>query len=67
MSDNQRQDAESVAGPMDWEKVATILYEELKRWGWGDFHYGPQPQDPKVVATLKVYEDYVTPWRGDER
>lgn len=58
--------AENVVGPMDWEKVATVLYNELKRWGWGDFHYGSQgEQEKSVLAALRVYEDYVTPWAGE--
>lgn len=40
-----------------WRLIAGRLYEELKRWGWGDFHYGSQPQDSSVVAALKVYEE----------
>lgn len=43
---------------VDWKYVATTLYVELKRWGWGDFHYGPQDrQEVGVVAALRVYED----------
>lgn len=29
------------------------LMEELAKHGWGDFHYGPQDQDPNIVALLE--------------
>lgn len=29
------------------------LRAELARWGWGDFHYGDQPQDRAIVALLE--------------
>jgi hypothetical protein len=25
---------------------------ELARWGWGDMHYGPQGQEPRIVDML---------------
>ncbi len=31
-----------------------IARDELKRWGWGDFHYGEQPQDPVVLAAISI-------------
>lgn len=31
------------------------VMEELDKHGWGDFHYGPQPQDPAIV---KLKEEY---------
>lgn len=40
-----------------WKHVATVLAEELRRWGWGDFHYGDQPQERSVVEALAVYEN----------
>jgi hypothetical protein len=30
--------------------IATM--DELDRWGWGDFHYGSQPQDQRVVDAV---------------
>lgn len=36
-------------------KLATMMAEELSRWGWGDMHYGPQPQERSVVAVLDEY------------
>ena len=27
---------------------------ELARWGWGDFHYGDQPQERSVVDAIAV-------------
>jgi hypothetical protein len=44
------------AEEIGWKHVATVLYNELKRWGWGDFHYGSQPQEKSVVTALSVYE-----------
>lgn len=35
--------------------LATVMAQELAKWGWGDFHYGPQPQDRNVVAVLEEY------------
>lgn len=29
------------------------LMEELSKYGWGDFHYGHQDQDPNIVALLQ--------------
>jgi hypothetical protein len=29
---------------------------ELDRWGWGDFHYGPQPRDGSVVRALAAID-----------
>jgi hypothetical protein len=28
--------------------------DELARWGWGDFHYGAQPQDKRVVDAVAL-------------
>lgn len=33
------------------------LVEELGKHGWGDFHYGPQEQDPAIVRLREEYED----------
>ena len=41
----------------DWQAVATVLYAELSRWGFGDFHYGNTPRDPEVLAALAVYDE----------
>lgn len=43
------------------ENFIRKLMEELKKHGWGDFHYTPygSPQDPEIVALLeegKIYE-----------
>jgi hypothetical protein len=37
---------------------ARRLRAELRRHGWGDFHYTPQgaPQDPAIVALLSEHE-----------
>ncbi len=40
----------------NWQAVATVLYAELSRWGFGDFHYGDTPRDPDVLAALAVYD-----------
>lgn len=42
---------------VDWRYVANVLADELRRWGWGDFHYGPQAQEKSVCDALAVYED----------
>lgn len=37
------------------EALRALLREvtdELSRWGWGDFHYGEQPQEARVVALV---------------
>lgn len=34
------------------ERVVT----ELAKHGWGDFHYGDQPQEPEIVAPIEEYE-----------
>lgn len=39
----------------DLENLAKTMAEELAKWGWGDMHYGPQPQEPRVVAVLEEY------------
>lgn len=26
---------------------------EIDRWGYGDFHFGPTPRDPEVLAMLE--------------
>jgi hypothetical protein len=31
----------------------TRLRTELAKWGWGDMHYGDQPQDAAIVALLE--------------
>lgn len=49
---------------LGWKHVATVLYNELKRWGWGDFHYGSQPQEKSVVAALAVYEQAINKERN---
>lgn len=36
-------------------EMRTVLQDardELARWGWGDMHYGEQPQEQSVVDTL---------------
>jgi hypothetical protein len=38
------------------ETLADVLAEELKRWGWGDMHYGTQPQEKSVSDALAVYQ-----------
>jgi hypothetical protein len=38
------------------ETLADVLAEELKRWGWGDMHYGSQPQEKSVTDALSVYQ-----------
>ncbi len=48
--------APDIYSELGWKHVATVLYNELKRWGWGDMHYGSQPQERSVVAALEVYE-----------
>ncbi len=35
--------------------LAKAMAEELAKWGWGDMHYGPQPQERSVVAVLEEY------------
>lgn len=30
-----------------------LLRTELAKHGWGDFHYGEQPQDPNIVRLLE--------------
>lgn len=35
--------------------LAGMMATELSKWGWGDFHYGPQPQEQSVVAVLDEY------------
>lgn len=50
----------------DWDDQQNVLQEnerlvefnyrlmaELAQHGWGDFHYGDQPQDPAIVRLLK--------------
>ena len=41
---------------VDWRSVADVLATELGRWGWGDMHYGDQPQERSVVDALAVYK-----------
>lgn len=35
-----------------WKALLREVKVELSRWGWGDFHYGDQPQEPRVVALV---------------
>lgn len=39
----------------DLEALAKTMALELAKWGWGDMHYGPQPQERSVVAVLEEY------------
>lgn len=39
-----------------WRDTADMLATELRKHGWGDFHYGDQPQDACVVTALRCYE-----------
>jgi len=32
------------------------VIEELKKHGWGDFHYWVGPQDPAIVALITEHE-----------
>lgn len=41
----------------DERDFADRLVAELKQHGWGDFHYGPQDQDPSIVALLREHEE----------
>lgn len=40
----------------DERDFADRLAAELARHGWGDFHYGEQPQDPAIVALLDEHK-----------
>ena len=31
--------------------------EELTHWGWGDFHWGPQPQEKRVVDAIAAIDE----------
>jgi hypothetical protein len=42
---------------VDWRAVADVLAIELRKWGWGDMHYGTTPQETSVVLALGIYED----------
>lgn len=56
---------------LDWEHAARealaqldrlrqagdALAEELARWGWGDMHYGPSPQERSVIDALAAWRD----------
>ena len=33
-----------------------VARDELARWGWGDFHYGSQPQEKSVTDALAVID-----------
>lgn len=39
----------------DEQDFADRLAAELAKHGWGDFHYGAQPQDPAIVALLNEH------------
>jgi len=44
-----------LAEPTDVQRLRGALAEvtaQLARWGWGDMHYGSQPQDPAVIAAM---------------
>lgn len=51
----------------DWREMAGALAEELRKWGWGDMHYGPQPQEPEVVAVIARYDALAARHDGDGR
>jgi len=45
------------------EEFIRRLMAELRKHGWGDFHYGAQQQDPNIVALLREgYQDYEHPF-----
>lgn len=49
-----------------WRRVADVLAGELARWGWGDHHYGDQPQATSVQAALAVYDEAAVSALRDE-
>jgi hypothetical protein len=55
-----------IAAKARWRRVADVLAQELRRWGWGDFHYGPQnpSQEQRVLDVLAIYEQAVAETDG---
>lgn len=43
------------------EKALEAAREELKRWGWGDFHYGSQGQEQSVVDAVAAIDAVLPP------
>ncbi len=38
-----------------WEDLADKLVEELDKHGHGDFHYGPQAQEPRIAQLVAMH------------
>ena len=43
-------------------EIAQRLADELRRHGWGDFHYGSQGQQPSVADLIAEFD--ALPWSG---
>ena len=43
-----------LAALVEVAKALKVARDELTRWGWGDFHYGAQPQEKPVVDAIAV-------------
>jgi hypothetical protein len=43
------------------EKALVLCRDELKRWGWGDFHYGSAAQEQSVVDAVAVADAALEP------
>lgn len=47
------------------DDLTEILQEtrnQLSRWGWGDFHYGNQPQEQRVVDAVAKADQVLAKW-----